>query len=89
MFAQRTSIVDNMQMIKIKEAVHSILRCIVCDFELSEKPITGESNREVNSMVPSVAKLKVEDKDKVNNGRRIKMVKDNIVKKKASRNKLS
>jgi len=40
-------------------------------------------------MVATAPKLKVEDKDRVNNSRRIKMVKLNIVKLKASLNKFS
>jgi len=47
----------------------------------------GAPYREVNSKVATAPKLKVEDKDRVNNSRRIKMVKLNIVKMKASLNK--
>jgi len=43
----------------------------------------------VNSKVATAPKLKVEDKDGVNNSRRIKTVKLNIDKLKASLNKLS
>jgi len=43
----------------------------------------------VNSKVATTPKLKVEDKDKVNNSQRIKTVKLNIVKLKASLNKFS
>jgi len=43
----------------------------------------------VNSKVATVPKLKVEDKGRVNNSRRIKTVKLNIVKLKASLNKFS
>ena len=43
----------------------------------------------MNSKVATVPKLKVEDKDRVNNSRRIKTVKLNIVKLKASLNKFS
>jgi len=47
----------------------------------------GEPYREVNCKVATAPKLKVEDKDRVNNSRRIKTVKVNIVKLKASLNK--
>jgi len=43
----------------------------------------------VNSKVATVPKLKVEDKDRVNNSRRIKVVKLKIIKLKASLNKFS
>jgi len=49
----------------------------------------GAHYREVNSKVVTVSKLKVEDKDRVNNSGRIKMVKLNIIKLKASLNKFS
>ena len=52
-------------------------------------PVTGAPYREVNSKVATAPKLKVEDKDRVNNWRRIKTVKLNIVKLKASLNKFS
>ena len=45
--------------------------------------VTGAPYREVNSKVATAPKLKVEDKDRVNNSRRIKTVKLNIVKLKA------
>jgi len=45
--------------------------------------VTGVPYREVNSKVATAPKLKVEDKDRVNNSRRIKTVKLNIVKLKA------
>jgi len=48
--------------------------------------VTGAPYREVNSKVATAPKLKVEDKDRVNNSRRIKTVKLNIVKLKASLN---
>jgi len=51
--------------------------------------VTGALNREVNSKVATAPKLKVEDKDRVNNSQRIKTVKLNIVKLKASLNKFS
>jgi len=51
--------------------------------------VTGAPYREVNSKVATVPKLKVKDKGRVNNSRRIKMVKLNIVKLKASLNKFS
>ena len=51
--------------------------------------VTGASYRQVNSQVATAPKLKVKDKDKVNNSRRIKTVKLNIVKLKASLNKFS
>jgi len=51
--------------------------------------VTGASYREVNSKVATAPKLKVEDKDRVNNSRRIKTVKLNIVKLDASLNKFS
>ena len=51
--------------------------------------VTGAHYREVNSKVATAPKLKVEDKDRVNNSRRIKTVKLNIVKLKASLNKFS
>jgi len=54
-----------------------------------EMGVTGAPYREVNSKVATAQKLKVEDKDKVNNSRRIKTVKLNIVKLKASLNKFS
>jgi len=49
----------------------------------------GAPYREVKSKVATAPKLKVEDKDRVNNSRRIKTVKLNIVKLKASLNKFS
>jgi len=52
-------------------------------------PVTGAPYREVNSKVATAPKLKVEDKDRVNNSRRIKTVKLNIVKLKASLNMFS
>jgi len=51
--------------------------------------VTGAPYREVNSKVATAPKLKVEDKDRVNNSRRFKTVKLNIVKLKASLNKFS
>jgi len=51
--------------------------------------VMGAPYREVNSKVATAPKLQVEDKDRVNNSRRIKMVKFNIVKLKASLNKFS
>jgi len=51
--------------------------------------VTGAPYREVNSTVATKPKLKVEDKDRVNNLGRIKTVKLNIVKLKASLNKFS
>ena len=51
--------------------------------------VTGAPYREVNSKVATTPKIKVEDKDRVNNSRRIKTVKLNIVKLKASLNKFS
>jgi len=54
-----------------------------------QSTVTGASYREVNSKVATAPKLKVEDKDRVNNSRRIKTVKLNIVKLKASLNKFS
>jgi len=51
--------------------------------------VTGAPYREVNSRVATAPKLKVEDKDRVNNSRRIKTLKLNIVKLKASLNKFS
>jgi len=51
--------------------------------------VTGAPYREVNSKVATAPKLKVEDKDRVNNSRRIKTVKLNIVKLKATLNKFS
>jgi len=54
-----------------------------------EVSVTGAPYREVNSKVATAPKLKVEDKDRVNNSRRIKTVKLNIVKLKASLNKFS
>ena len=51
--------------------------------------VTGAPYREVNSKVATAPKLKVEDKDRVNNSRRIQRVKLNIVKLKASLNKFS
>jgi len=51
--------------------------------------VTGAPYREVNSKVATAPKLKVEDKDRVNNSQRIKTVKLNIVKLKASLNKFS
>ena len=44
---------------------------------------------QVNSKIATAPKVEVEDKDRVNNSRRIKTVKLNIVKVKASLNKLS
>ena len=54
-----------------------------------EVDVKGAPYREVNSKVATTPKLKVEDKDRVNNSRRIKTVKLNIVKLKASVNKFS
>jgi len=51
--------------------------------------VTWAPYREVNSKVATSPKLKVEDKDRVINSRRIKTVKLNIVKLKASLNKFS
>ena len=51
--------------------------------------VMGAPYREVNSKVATAPKLKVEDKDRVNNSQRIKMVKLNIIKLKASLNKFS
>jgi len=51
--------------------------------------VMGAPYREVNSKVATGPKLTVEDKDRVNTSRRIKMVKLNIVKLKASLNKFS
>jgi len=51
--------------------------------------VTGAPYREVNSKVATAPKLTVEDKDRVINSRRIKTVKLNIVKLKASLNKFS
>ena len=48
--------------------------------------VTGAPYREVNSKVATAPQLKVEDKDRVNNSRRIQTVKLNIVKLKASLN---
>jgi len=48
--------------------------------------VTGAPYKEVNSKVATASKLKVEDKDIVNNSRRIKTVKLNIIKLKASLN---
>jgi len=45
-------------------------------------------DREVNSKVATTPKLQVEDKDRVNNSRRIKSVKLNIIKLKVSLNKI-
>jgi len=42
--------------------------------------VTGAPYREVNSKVTTASKLKVEDKDRVNNSQGIKPVKLNIVK---------
>jgi len=55
----------------------------------SSSDVTGAPNREVNSKVVTVPRLKVEDKDRVNNSQRIKTEKLNIVKLKASLNKFS
>jgi len=49
------------------------------------EPVMGAPYREVNSKVATTPKLKVEDRDKVDNSPRMKMVKLNIVKLKASR----
>ena len=57
--------------------------------EGEENPGIGVSYREVNTKVATAPKLKVEDKDRVNNSRRIKTVKLHIVKPKASLNKFS
>jgi len=51
-------------------------------------PVRGVPYREVNSTVATAPKLKVEDKYRVNNSRRIKTVKLNIVKLKASLNEV-
>jgi len=74
-----------------------ILRCTInhrgsiCIYYLLSKYliVTGTPYREVNSKVITVPKLKVEDKDKVNNSPRIKVVKPNIGKLKALLNKFS
>jgi len=42
--------------------------------------VTGAPYREVNSKVTTAVKLKVEDKDRVNDSQRIKKVKRNMVK---------
>jgi len=42
--------------------------------------LSGLGDKEVNTKVATAPKLKVEDKDRVNNSRKIKMVKLNIVK---------
>ena len=42
--------------------------------------VMGVPSREVNSEVVTIPRLKVEDKDRVNNSRRIKTVKLNIIK---------
>jgi len=49
--------------------------------------VTGAHYKEVNCKIAAAPKLKKEDKDIVNNSRRIKTVKLNIVKLKASLNK--
>ena len=49
----------------------------------------GALYREVNSKVATVSKCKAEDNDRVNNPRRIKTIKLNIVKLKARLNKFS
>jgi len=68
------------------------------DFNNSQKGVkrvrlmiycNGAPYREVNSKVATAQKLKVEDKDRANNSRRIKTVKLNIPKLKASLNKFS
>jgi len=51
--------------------------------------VTRAPYREENSKVVTAPKLKVENKDRANNSRRIKTVKLNIVKLKASLNKFS
>jgi len=51
--------------------------------------VTGALYREVNSKVATAPKLKVKDKDKVNNSRRIKAVKLTMIKWKALLNKFS
>ena len=51
--------------------------------------VTGAPYREVNSKVATAPILNVEDKDRVINSQRIKMVKLNIVKLKAGLNKFS
>jgi len=51
--------------------------------------VMGAPYSEVYSKVATSPKLKVEDKDRVNDSPRIKTVKLNIVKLKASRNKFS
>jgi len=56
---------------------------------ISTPAVTGAPYREANSKVATAPKLNVEDKDRVNNSRRIKAVKLNIVKLKASLNKFS
>jgi len=55
----------------------------------TSRHVTGAPYRVVNSKVATAPKLNVEDKDRVNNSRRIKTVKLNIVKLKASLNKFS
>jgi len=61
----------------------------LCSVILRCRPVTEALYREVNSKVATAPKLKVEDKGRVNNSRRIKTVKLNIVKLKASLNKFS
>ena len=56
---------------------------------MNREPVTGAPYREVNTRGTTAPKLKVEDKDRGNNSRRIKTVKLNIVKLKASLNKFS
>ena len=51
--------------------------------------VTGAPYREVNTTVVTAPKLKVEDKNKVNNLQRIKTVKLNILRLKASLNRSS
>jgi len=51
--------------------------------------VRGAPYREVNSKVATALKLKVEDEDRVNNSRRIKAVKLNIVRLKALLNKFA
>jgi len=53
-------------------------------FDELSSSVTGSPYKPVNSKVETSPKLKVEDKDRVNNSQRIKMVKLNIGKLKAS-----
>jgi len=51
-----------------------------CSFAYHLHTVMGAPYREVNSKVATTPKLKVEDKDRVNNSQRKKRVKLNIVK---------